>query len=187
MKNINYKTKILLSILFPILLTVWNLSFELGTFGSILYRNVITAWVFAVSTFIALIYLRIYHQITIRLRSFILLLMPITWPIVGYVDHHFSNIYLHYLITIDYVFIVAGLLYAAYLFLRIIKNDLFDPLNVKNRLFILIAAMLFSTLGFFAGRHNHLFLECQHFELSGDYIPSGCYDTKAGGVLNLYH
>lgn len=86
MKNVSNKTKVLLSILFPILLVAWNLGFDLGAFGSILYRNILTAWIFAVSTFIALLYARFHDKVKIRFYSFLILAAPILWPAIDYVD-----------------------------------------------------------------------------------------------------
>ena len=156
------------------LLVCWNQGFDIGAFGAILYREAITAWIFAISAFLALCYIRLFNKVSIRPRTFIILLIPILWPAIDFIDHHFENIYVHYFIIIDYVIIIFGLMYAAYLFLRLIKPDIFEPLSLKNKLFILLAGITFSGLGFFSGLHNNLFLECAHFELSGDYIPHNC-------------
>jgi len=185
-KNVSNKTKVLLSLLFPILLVCWNLGFDLGAFGSILYRNIITAWIFAVSTFVALLYARFHDQVKIRFYSFIILAVPILWPAIDYLDHHIPNIWVHYFIIFDYTIILFGLLYAAYLFLRIIKDDIFEPITNKNRIFIAVMAILFSGLGFFSGHRNDLFLECAHFELSGDHIPANCVKSKNSEFRTLY-
>lgn len=186
MKNVSSKTKILLSLLFPILLVSWNLGFDLGAFGSVLYRNVITAWIFAVSTFIALLYARFHDKVAIRFYSFIILAVPILWPAIDYLDHHIPNRWIHYFIIFDYALILFGLLYAAYLFLRIIKTDIFKPINYRNKIFIVFAALFFSGLGFFAGHRNDLFLECSHFKLSGDYIPHNCSRNETSDFRTLY-
>lgn len=184
--NVTRKTKLVLSILFPILLISWNLGFDLGAFGSILYRNMLTAWVFAASTFIALLYVRWHDKVQIRTISFIILAIPVLWPVIDYVDHNIPNIYVHYFVIFDYVLILLGLVYSAYLFLKVIKNDIFDPLTNKNKIFIVFAALVFSSIGFFSGYRNDLFFECAHFRLSGDYIPKNCHRGPNADFRTLY-
>lgn len=184
MKHISLKTKTLFSILFPVLLIGWNLGFDLGAFGTVFYHNVITAWIFAVSTFIALIYVKLFDKIKVRLLTFFILLIPILWPLIDLIDHNIPNQYVHYFILFDYVLIILALLYTAYIFLRMIKYDIFEPITNYNKAFIVIATLVISLLGYGAGKHHYYFIECGHFEVSGDFVPSNC--LKVGDFRTLY-
>jgi len=180
--KISGKTKLLFSVLFPVMLLCWNQGFDIGAFGSVLYRSAISAWVFAVSAFSALCYVALFERLSVRKRTFFILLVPVLWPLIDYVDHHVHNVYIHYFVLFDYVIVIFGLLYAAYVFLRLIKPDIFEPLSLGNKLFIVLFALLFSCLGYFAGIHNAVFLECAHFELSGDYVPHNCRKPQQQGT-----
>lgn len=156
------------------MLVCWNQGFDLGAFGSVLYRSAISAWVFVASIFVGLLYVSIVEKADVQKRSFVILAVPVLWPLIDYFDSRFHNEYIHYFVLFDYFIVLLGLMYALYIFLKLIKADLFEPLTFGNRAFIVLIAIVFSLVGFFAGRNNHLFLECAHFELSGDYIPSNC-------------
>ena len=184
MKHITRKTKVLLSILFPVLLISWNLSFDLGAFGTILYRNLMTAWVFTITTFLALIYVRFHDKIKIRAYSFFILLIPILWPLVDFVDHNIPNRLMHYFVMFDYILIVLALFYAAYIFLKMIKYDIFEPITFYNKIFVIVSALVFSLVGFSTGKHHYYFFECGHFKVSGDYIPANC--LKGGDFRTLH-
>jgi len=172
--KVSRKTKVLFSVLFPVMLVCWNQGFDVGAFGAVLYRDAITAWIFVLSIFIGLCYIRIFEKIQIPRTVFIILAVPTLWPAIDYIDHYIHNAYIHYFVVFDYVMILFGLIYAVYIFLRLIKADIFEPISVGNKLFIVALAILFSVLGFLAGHHNHLLFECSHFELSGDYVPHNC-------------
>jgi len=171
---ISSRTRVLFSVLFPIMLVCLNQGFDVGAFGTLLYRNVITVWVFVLSMFLGLIYIRFFEGASVKTHRFFILFIPSLWPAIDYLDHHVDNIYVHYFVVFDYFMILFGLLYAAYLFLRLIKADLFDTLTLGNKLFIASMGLTFSALGFILGHHNSVLLECSHFELSGDYVPHNC-------------
>lgn len=175
------KTKILLSILFPVMLVSWNLGFDLGAFGTILYRDMITAWIFCVSTFIALLYVRFHDKGEVHWYNFLVLSIPVLWPLIDYLDHHIPSKVFHYFVIVDYVLILLGLLYAGYLFLRMFKNDIFEPLVLRNRIFVVMMMFVFTGLGYLGGHHNYLFFECAHFKLSGDYVPKNCRSANRAG------
>ena len=172
------RTKILFSVLFPIMLVCWNQGFDIGAFGSVLYRSAISAWVFVVSIFISLLYVGIVEKASVKKHSFFILLVPVLWPALNYFDAQFKSTYVHYFVLFDYCIVMLGLLYAASIFLRLIKADIFEPLTPGNRIFILVIAVSFTFFGYLAGKNNHLFLECAHFERSGDYIPENCHYDK---------
>lgn len=186
MQHIDRKTKILLTILFPVLLVSWNLGFDLGAFGTIFYRHVMTAWVFAVVTFLALIYLKITHKTEVKASGIFVLLIPILWPLVDYFDQHFSNQFIRYFIAFDYLLIVLTLGFAGYIFLKIVKYDIFDPLTIYNKLAIFFAALIFSSLGFLVGYHHYWFFECGHFSISGEFVPENCYAPTNTDYRTLY-
>lgn len=186
MQHIDKRTKILLTLLFPILLVSWNLGFDLGAFGTIFYRNVMTAWVFAVATFISLIYLKITKKTEVKTAGIIVLLIPMCWPLVDYFDQHISNTYIHYFIIFDYLLIVLTLGFAGYIFLKIVKYDIFDPLTIYHKLTIFFTAIVFSALGFLVGHHHYWFFECGHFDISGEFVPTNCYAPQNSDYRTLY-
>lgn len=186
MRHIDRKTTILLTLLFPVLLVSWNLGFDLGAFGTIFYRNVMTAWVFTVVTFIALVYLKFTHKTEIKTSGILILLIPILWPLVDYIDQHIPNTYIHYFILFDYILIVLTLGYTGYIFLKIIKYDIFDPLTIVNKISLVLAAIAFGFFGFEVGHHHYLFFECGHFTISGEYVPENCYRPAVSDFRTLY-
>lgn len=186
MHHIDRKTKTVLTILFPVLLVVWNLGFDLGAFGTIFYRNVMTAWVFAVVTFVTLVYLKLSKKTEVKTSGIFVLLIPILWPLVDYVDQHVPNNYIHYFILFDYLLIVLTMGFAGYIFLKIVKYDIFDPLTIYHKLTIFLAAVLFSFLGYWVGHHHYLFFECGHFDISGEYVPENCYQPTKTDYRTLY-
>lgn len=182
---ISSRTRILFSVLFPVMLVCINQGFDVGAFGTLLYRNVITVWVFVISMLLGLLYVRFFEGVNVKWHRYIILACPTLWPAVDYLDHHVQNAYIHYFVIFDYFIVIFGLLYAAYLFLKLIKADLFDTLTLGNKLFIASMGLLFSVLGFALGHHNSLLLECAHFELSGDYVPHNCR-RENGDFRTLY-
>lgn len=186
MKHIDKKTAVLLSVLFPVLLVAWMLGFDLGAFGTVFYRNIMTAWVFAIVTFLSLIYVKWHKKVPVKWRTLLILLIPILWPAIDYADQHILNQYIHYFIVFDYFLILITLCYSAYVFLKLIKYDIFDPLTHIHKIFILVLAILFGALGFFVGYHHYWFFECGHFQVSGEYVPENCFEPKSPNFQTLY-
>ncbi len=174
-KHIDRKTKIILTVLFPIIIIGWNLGFDLGVFGTVLYRNLMNSWIFTVATLITLIYFKIRHKVIVRPLTLIIIAIPVAWPLVDYFDQHLDLPNLHYFIIFYYIIMAICLGFALYVFLKLIKYDIFDPLNKKNLLFMIGVVMLTATTGFEVGLHHYLFLACGHFRISGEFIPPNCY------------
>ena len=175
MKHIDRKTKIIISVLFPILIIAWNMGFDLGAFGTVLYRNIMNAWIFSLSTFCALLYFRWSKKISVKKSVLFIILIPVIWPLVDYLDQHINIHYFRGLVMLYYLFMTVSLGFVLYIFLKLIKYDIFEPLNRKNLGFIVISVLFVTFMGYQVGAHNYLFLACGHFRVSGEYIPSNCY------------
>lgn len=174
-KHIDRKTKIILTVLFPIIIIGWNMGFDLGVFGTVLYRNLLNSWIFTIGTLITLIYFKIRNKVTVRPITIFIISIPVVWPIIDYWDQHIDILDLHYFIVFYYITMAFCLCFTLYVFLKLIKYDLFDPLNKKNLLFIIIVVSLTTFTGFEVGLHHYLFLACGHFRISGEFIPPNCY------------
>ncbi len=175
MKHIDKKTKIILSVLFPILIISWNIGFELGVFGTVLYRNIMNSWVFALATFCALIYFKVANKTPVRIPTLIIIFIPIIWPLIDYLDQHIDNIYFPYFVGFYYLIMACCLGFTLYIFLKLIKYDIFEPLNRRNLIFIASTVVFTTFVGYQVGVHHYLFLACGHFRVSGEFIPPNCY------------
>lgn len=175
MKHIDRKTKIILTVLFPIIIIGWNLGFDLGAFGTVLYRNLMNSWMFTVATLTTLIYFKVRKKVTVKPITLIIIAIPVFWPVIDYLDQHVDILDLHYFIIFYYITMFFCLGFALYVFLKLIKYDLFDPLNKKNLSFIVFIVSLATFTGFEVGLHHYLFFACGHFRVSGEFIPPNCY------------
>jgi hypothetical protein len=186
MRHIDKRTQTFFTILFPIILVAWNLSFDLGAFGTIFYRYVMTAWVFACITFITLIYLKFTKKTKIKTSGIVVLIIPILWPAIDFVDQHIPNEYTYHFIIFDYLLTVLTMGFAGYIFLKIVKFDIFDPLSFAHKVAIIIITGIFCIIGFLVGSHHYLFFECGHFQISGEYAPPNCYIPPYSDFRTFY-
>jgi hypothetical protein len=175
MKNIDKKSKIILSVLISVWILTWNLGFELGVFGTVLYRNLMNAWFFASITFLALLYFKFIKGNEIKFFSLLITAIPTAWPVVDYIDQRSTSEFIHDLVVAYYPLMAVALGYTIYIFLRLIKTDIFDPLTKKNLVFIVFSILLVALTGFEIGLHHYDFLACGHFRISGEFIPPNCY------------
>lgn len=175
MKHIDKKTSILLSILFPVFIVVWNLGFDLGAFHTVLYRNLMNSWVFAAATFVTLLYLKWHNKTAISSYALLIIFIPIFWPLIDYLDQHIENNYIHNFIIYYYLIMAICLGFTLYIFLKMIKYDIFDHLTKTHLAFVVLTVSSVAFLGFQVGSHHQLFLACGHFRISGEFIPPNCY------------
>jgi hypothetical protein len=186
MAHIDRKTKIIMTLLFTVVIVCWNIGFELGAFGTVLYRNTMNAWIFSVATFSALIYFRIHRKVEVKTISLAIIFISILWPLVDYFDQHSDNIALHYFIMFYYILMAGSLGFTTYIFLKLIKYDLFESLNKKNLAFIVFSVILTTFVGFQIGYHHYLFIACGHFKISGEYVPPNCYKHPNPNFRTFY-
>ncbi|HVV68732.1 MAG TPA: hypothetical protein VHE99_06855 [Gammaproteobacteria bacterium] len=175
MKYIDRRTKIILSVLFPILFIAWNVGFDLGVFGTVLYRNLMNAWMFAVATFFALLYFKVTGRTTVRFATLVIIFIPMLWPVIDALDQHLDNAYFNALVGIYYFVMACCLGFTLYIFLKLIKYDIFQPLNKRNLAFIVFVVALTTFVSYEVGLHHYLFFACGHFRISGEFIPPNCY------------
>jgi hypothetical protein len=175
MKHIDRKTSILLSILFPVFIVVWNLGFDLGAFHTVLYRNLMNAWVFATATLTTLLYLKWLQKTQIEYYALFIIFIPVLWPLIDFIDQHIEDNFFHYLIIYYNLVMAICLGFTLYVFLKMIKFDIFDHLTKRHLIFVIITVFSVTFLGFQAGYHHYLFLACGHFKVSGEFVPPNCY------------
>lgn len=186
MKNIEKKSKIILSVLISVWIITWNLGFELGVFGTVLYRNLLNAWLFANITFLALLYFKFIKGHRITFSSLVLTFIPTIWPVVDYIDQRSTSMLIHNLIVAYYPLMAVTLGYTIFIFLKLIKTDIFDPLTKKNLVFIVFSILLVALSGFEIGIHHYDFLACGHFRISGEFIPPNCYQHQEHPFKTFY-
>ncbi len=186
MKHIDKKTSIIISILFPVLIVAWNLGFDLGVFGTVLYRNLMNAWIFVTATLITTVYLKWRHKIYVNFFSFFLIFLGTLWPLLDFLDQHAESDIIHYMVVAYYGIMAISLGYTLYVFLKLIKYDIFEPLTKTHLVFVIISVLAVGFSGYQLGSHHYLFLACGHFRISGEFIPPNCYKHPSHNFPTFY-
>lgn len=181
-RRLNAKTKSFLLAAVAVSLTMWNLSFNLGAFGTIFFENIFAAWITASATFLGCLLLPP-SQSPVDHRGLTIMAIPTVGFIFTFIENNTANSFLDLLgIAISIVSYVFCLPYTIFIIFSITQADIVK-LSRKMTIKLISIAAIIGFLGYFIGSHNYLFLSCDDFTVSGNDIPANCRHTSQANTL----
>jgi hypothetical protein len=159
------------------------LGFNLGAFGEIFFEQILTVWVIATIVLVASFFSKLPPN---GWAGRLLLLVPTVWLILAAVaDPTQPEDRASKFIFGLTIFVTAVCLpFIGWILVSAINPD-FTHLTMPRRIAILAAVIVFAGAGFFIGARNDVFLTCEDFEVSGNFVPSKCvreYKEPAGAL-----
>ncbi len=155
-------------------LSTWNIAFELGVWGEIFYARLFSIWVLTLAVVLSIFFLPQKRARFSLLGKFVLA-FPTGWLLLTLVNERMVQLdaleSMLYAVGIFIAFLCLP--YLIYVLVSLLDEE---PLALERRLYmsmILIVSIVGLT-GFFIGLNHHLFLTCQDFALSGEYLPENC-------------
>ncbi|MEM7127798.1 MAG: hypothetical protein AAF702_15810 [Chloroflexota bacterium] len=184
-QQINPQLKTLLLASIALALTIWELAFNLGAFGTIFFSEFFWVWVTATVTLLVI-------SLTLRDKSLIqwwgilmlaapsiILVLESLLTMIGGSDAAYDLIS-----VITLLIAVVCLPYTIYV-VSVITNE--SLLEVKDRQYqrsLMIIAVVIALVGFGVGRFNYLVLTCDDFKVSGNDLPANCRQVDSTGMTN---
>jgi hypothetical protein len=154
---------------------MWDLSFNLGAFGSIFLGHYIAIWLFSLSILLISITAPSVLLPGNKAAAYSLLLLPSIWLLMRVIDDasvvgQTSDIIMH---SVGVLAIVISLPYLVYLFFYYTNPEV---LQLRGRLLVglLTIVIVSGSLGYTLGTHNHLVMTCENFIVSGQDTPNNC-------------
>jgi len=159
------------------------LAFNLGAFGEIFFEQILTVWVIATIVLVASFFSKLPPH---RWVGRLLLLVLTVWLILAAVadPRQPEDRATKFIFGLTVFVTVVCLPFIGWILVSAINPD-FTHLTLPRRIAILAAVVLFAGAGFFIGARNDVFLTCEDFEVSGNFVPTKCvreYKEPAGAL-----
>ncbi len=154
---------------------VWDLSFNLGAFGSVFLGHYIAIWLFSLSVILVSVTAQGPLIPGNKITAYILLTLPSIWLLMRIIDD--ASVVGG---TSDMVMHIAGMLaisislpYLVYLFFYFTNPEI---IRLRGRLLVgLLGIIIVSgSLGYTLGSNNHWVMTCENFIVSGQDTPINC-------------
>lgn len=162
-------------------LYAWDIGFQVGAFRYVFFDKVFGVWVFVTACFFALLFLRTEHPVSPR--DYVVMAFPTAYLLLvlagAYVNHFWPTVVL---VAAKIVVLLFCLPYSAVKLLRILRPDVVDILSMRFVGALAVTVAFFCVMGFVVGRNNDLFLTCEDFLLSGNYVPPDCRQAPTEGM-----
>ncbi|MBV7332370.1 hypothetical protein KFU94_29900 [Chloroflexi bacterium TSY] len=178
-QKIDPQLKTLLLAAIALSLTIWDLAFNLGAFGTIFFSEFFWVWVTATVTLLV-IFLRLWDKSLIRWWGVLMLASPTIilileslLTIVGGVDEADNLISI-----ITLLVAVVCLPYTVYIVSIITNESLLEIRNREYQRSLVMIAVVIALVGFWVGRFNYLVLTCDDFKVSGNDLPANCRQAE---------
>lgn len=149
-------------------LAAFNLGFDVGAFQNVDHRKIWAIWVLCT---VALISSYVLHDADYRLggRWRLALAVPSVWLLA---DVFVATDNRAVVVILLFASVVA-LPFALYVLARLVAGDFFEFPGRLRVALALTVALVFS-VGLYVGDGHERFLQCQDFELAGEYTPKNC-------------
>lgn len=165
-------------------ITIWDTAFNLGVYNTIFFdKTYIILAISLVVFFVSLVLPDKYAPIKWWER--IILIFPTMW--LGFVllfDLSVVGELGAILILIGLLAVVLCLPYCFYVISKIMNPELFSLQSRRLRVALIVILLGITTIGYFVGANHQLFLTCEEFEISGNYIPDNCTSLASLDVFN---
>ena len=167
-----YLSLIILSI------ATWPVSFSLGAYGEIFYREVLVIWIASLAALLgSLIIGRTEDDENyFTWWGATLLLVPTLLmfsTVVGIDDLPVVKD------TLEWVLLVAALPYIGYILISIVVPETMEIKTRKLQIWLVICIILINGASYFTGYHNQYFFTCEDFKIAGDTPPHNCWSRSA--------
>ncbi len=167
-------------------LVSWDLSFNLGVYGTIFYEKIFTVWVICVVVLIAN-YCLAKEDRYLNAWGVIAMLTPSLWFALEYWDFLVDVNSLPGIISfwLAIAIMVICLPMGGYI---IVSFTQADALKLRpRRLFIALAAItiFIAIVGYGIGSNHRYILSCEDFEVAGSKVPENCYKQPLDEILEL--
>lgn len=152
----------------------WDLGFDYGLHGQLMYSKLLLVWSLATALMLAMLAVPNVRR-SLPPRAWIAVAFPSTWILLALVARAApDDLALRYLLFFSGLITYAICLpYILYMAVAIAYPDL---LNAPRRLprLVMVCFLIFAIAGVIAGRHHQWIVNCEDFELAGDYVPEDC-------------
>ena len=184
-RKIDPQIKTLLLASIALALTIWDIAFNLGAFGTVFFSDFFWVWVTATVTLL-IIRLTLRDQSLIRWQGGVILLAPtlilVCEALVTVVSgrDEVNDV----ISIISLVIAVICLPYTIYIVSIITNESLLEVKNKDYRRYLIMIAVVVALVGFGVGRFNFLFLSCEDFKVSGNDLPANCRQVDTTIVVD---
>lgn len=155
---------------------VWDVSFNLGVYGTVFYEKVFLIWVSSTVAFVASLFLLDLKSPLNRWPTRLALLAPSALMVLFFLEATaIESAAVD--TTISVLSAVVGLVvlpYALYVIVLVITPDLVHLKSGRLLFGLVVIAAAVAVTAFLVGVNNQLFLTCDDFQVSGNDVPEDC-------------
>ena len=167
-----YLSLIILSI------ATWPVSFSLGAYGEVFYREVLVIWVASVAALLGSIIIgrTENNENYFTWWGSILLLVPtlLMFSTILGIDElpAFKD-------TLEWILLIGALPYIGFILISIVVPETMEIKSRKLQFWLVICIILINGASYFIGYNNEYFFTCEEFRIAGDTPPDNCWSRSA--------
>ncbi len=160
-------------------IATWPISFTLGAYGEIFYREAFTVWAASLAALVAGGYSWLFQsgERHISWWGAILLLVPsifVFWVVLGIEnDSLIANL-------LELILLFGSTPYIAYILLSIVVPDAVSLKSKRDMIGLVACFLIVNGASYAIGANNAYFLTCEDFRVAGDSLPEGCWEGATG-------
>lgn len=152
----------------------FTLAFNLGAFDTIFFDAIFTVWVIATIVLVGSLVSKLPPQ---NWFGRFVLVVPSLWLLAAWIVDPAGKDVASQVVFASTIFITLICLpFIAWILISAINPD-FLELAGSNKAAIIVAVLLITAAGYFAGARNDIFLNCEDFKVSGNDLPDNCLAT----------
>ena len=167
-----YLSLIILSI------ATWPVSFSLGAYGEVFYRDVLVIWVASLAALLGSViigktednenYFTWWGSLLLlvpTLLMFSTLLGIDSYPVIK--D------------SLEWILLVGALPYIGFILISIVVPETMEIKSRKLQIWLVVCIILINGTSYFVGFNNDYFFTCDEFKVAGDTPPLNCWSRSA--------
>jgi len=174
-ENTDRQFQVYLLVAVALALNTWDVSFNLGVYGTIFFEKVFTIWVVSTTTILAY-WLLDDSRVSLHWLVQVALLAPTATMILFALDNILPpEIIAETVVLIIYlVVLVVTLPITLYVVLVVTIPDIMTMRSNRKIAGLAGVVILIAAVGLAVGANHRLFLTCEDFKVSGNDVPADC-------------